>query len=86
MAITQDDLVVLTVAMIQEHGIMDTMQIKGTLISEAKDLIEIKGKGHVALMFTSDPAGEYLNITCLFGKEQRDEWTRMGMSGKMGKA
>ena len=86
MAIEEADLVVLTVAMIQKYGVVDTMQLEGQYIETARDMIEKQG-GHVSLVFTSDPLGSYINITCLFSEEQRKEWERMGMTNrKMGQA
>lgn len=83
--ITEDDLIVLTVAMIQKHGVMDTMEIEGKWLKEAADMIENTGEGKVKLAFTSDPQGEFINVTCLFGQKQMDEWDKMGM-GRAGMA
>ena len=86
MAIVTEDLIVLTVAMIQKYGIMDTIAVEGKWLQEAQDLIE-NGGGMVSLAFTGDPQGEFINITCLFNDEQREEWRRMGMlNKKMGQA
>ena len=81
MAITSDDLMVLTIAMVQKHGYMNTMQIDGKFLERARDLI-IAGDGSVRLALTADPQGEYVNVTCLFGKKQMDEGERMGMGRK----
>ncbi len=86
MAIIQEDLIVLVIAMIQKEGILDTMQIEGKYLEQAKDRIEAEG-GKVSLAFTGDPQGKYINITCLFSDEQREEWVRLGMtSQKIGEA
>ena len=81
--INENDLIVLTVAMIQKYGVMGTMEIEGTYIEKARDLIMEDGK--VKLAFTADPQGEFINITCLLGQKQMDEWDRMGM-GRTGQA
>ena len=83
--ITEDDLIVLTVAMIQKHGVMDTMEIEGKYLEAASKRITNEGDGKVKLAFTSDPQGELINISCLFGQKQIEEWDRMGM-GRIGEA
>ena len=72
-----------TVAMIQKYGVMDNLQLEGKWIDEACDLVK-GGDGKVSLAFTADPQGEYINITCLFGDKQREEWSKMGL--KVGEA
>jgi hypothetical protein len=80
-------LIVLTVAMIIEHGGMDNLTVKGESLEQAQEMILNRGDGSVALAFTSDPSGDFVNITALFEKEQREEWKRMGMGlNKIGEA
>jgi len=69
--------------MIQKHGIMDTMEIEGKWLKEATKKIGEEGK--VKLAFTADPQGKFINVSCLFGQKQMDEWDKMGM-GRIGEA
>jgi len=77
--IKEDDLLVLTVALIQGYGYKDTLNVKGEWIKEAGELIMKRGKGRVRLVLTADPDGDNLYVTSLFGQEQFDEWARLGM-------
>ena len=79
MAITSDDLIVLTVSFIHKYGIMDSMFIEGEWLRQAVDSITAGG-GHVTLAVTSDPQEKGVNITALFTDEQRAEWERMGVT------
>jgi len=79
MAITEDDLVVLTVALVQKYGENDTLQLEDKWIGEASTRIEDHG-GKISLIFTADPQGKLVNITCIFPEEQRKEWARMGIT------